>query len=87
MQTVVPKADKRKYTIKYGFTDIKKIFKNTFGRESKEFLYIFRLRGVPESRRFRKPRHQPAKYDRERRENDELYRQKERSLDDIFERV
>ncbi|CAL6331908.1 unnamed protein product [Bathycoccus prasinos] len=33
-------ADKRKYTIKYGFTDIKKIFKDTFGRESKEFLYI-----------------------------------------------
>ena len=26
-------ADKRKYTIKYGFTDIKKIFKDTFGRE------------------------------------------------------
>ncbi|CAL6334318.1 unnamed protein product [Bathycoccus prasinos] len=33
-------ADKRKYTIKYGFTDIKKIFKDTSGRESKEFLYI-----------------------------------------------
>ncbi|CCO20079.1 unknown protein [Bathycoccus prasinos] len=33
-------ADKRKYTIEYGFTDIKKIFKDTFGRESKEFLYI-----------------------------------------------
>ncbi|CAL6313055.1 unnamed protein product [Bathycoccus prasinos] len=33
-------ADKRKYTIKYGFTDIKKIFKDTFGREDKEFLYI-----------------------------------------------
>ena len=33
-------ADKRKYTIKHGFTDIKKIFKDTFGRESKEFLYI-----------------------------------------------
>ena len=33
-------ADKRKYTIKYGFTDIKKIFKDTFERESKEFLYI-----------------------------------------------
>ena len=33
-------ADKRKYAIPYGFTDIKKMFKNTFGRDSKEFLYI-----------------------------------------------
>ena len=33
-------ADKRKYEIPYGFSDIKKMFKNTFGRDSKEFLYI-----------------------------------------------
>ena len=80
-------ADKRKYTIKYGFTDIKKIFKDTFGRESKEFLYISVYEEFPSRDDLGNLVINPPNMTGNVRENDELYRQKERSLDDIFERV
>ncbi|CAL6333899.1 unnamed protein product [Bathycoccus prasinos] len=79
-------ADKRKYTIKYGFTDIKKIFKDTFGRESKEFLYISVYEEFPSRDDLVKLVINPPDTtgNVEKTMN---YIEKERTLDDIFERV